>query len=68
MTSAARSGHSNSRRWIADHRVYLVGDEQEYQLGGGLTSVLRDPIVKAMAAQEFEEHDEQEKQDDLQWK
>jgi hypothetical protein len=51
----------------ADHRVYLVGDEQEYQVGGGLISVLRDPIVKAMAAQkEFEEHDEQEEQDDLQ--
>lgn len=51
----------------ADHRVYLVGDEQEYQVGGGLISVLRDPIVKAMAAQkEFEDHDEQEEQDDLQ--
>ena len=51
----------------ADHRVYLIGDEQEYQVGGGLISVLRDPIVKAMAAQkEFEEHDEKEEQDDLQ--
>ncbi|KAG0610564.1 hypothetical protein M758_7G075700 [Ceratodon purpureus] len=51
----------------AEHRVYLIGDENEYQVGGGLISVLRDPIVKAMAAQkEFEEHDEKEEQDDLQ--
>lgn len=51
----------------ADHRVYLIGDEKEYEVGGGLISVLRDPIVKAMAAQkEFEEHDEKEEQDDLQ--
>lgn len=51
----------------ADHRVYLVGDEKEYQVGGGLISVLRDPIVKAMAAQkEFEDHDEKEEEEDLQ--
>ncbi len=45
----------------AEHRVYVIGDEAEYRVGGGLISVLRDPIVKAMAAQkEFEEHDERE--------
>ncbi|XP_024395053.1 uncharacterized protein [Physcomitrium patens] len=50
----------------ADHRVYLIGDENEYRVGGGLISDLRDPIVKAMAAQkEFEERDEKEEQDDL---
>jgi hypothetical protein len=42
----------------AHHRVYLVGNEQEYQVGRGLISVLQDPIVKAMAAhKEFDEHD-----------
>lgn len=41
--------------------MYVIGDEAEYRVGGGLISVLRDPIVKAMAAQkEFEEHDERE--------
>jgi len=51
----------------AEHRVYLVGDEAEYRVGGGLISVLRDPIVKAMAAQkEFEERDEKEEEEELQ--
>ncbi|CAM6072363.1 unnamed protein product [Sphagnum tenellum] len=45
----------------AEHRVYVIGDEAEYRVGGGLISVLRDPVVKAMAAQkEFEEHDERD--------
>ncbi|CAM6023790.1 unnamed protein product [Sphagnum balticum] len=45
----------------AEHRVYVIGDEAEYRVGGGLISVLRDPIVKAMAAQkEFQERDERE--------
>jgi hypothetical protein len=45
----------------------LVGDEAEYRVGGGLISVLRDPIVKAMAAQkEFEERDEKEEEEELQ--
>lgn len=50
-----------------DHRVYLIGDEKEYLVGGGLIADLRDPIVKAMAAQkEFEERDDKEEEDDLQ--
>ncbi len=41
--------------------MYVIGDEVEYRVGGGLISVLRDPIVKAMAAQkEFQERDERE--------
>jgi len=48
----------------AEHWVYVIGDEAEYRVGGGLISVLRDPIVKAMAAQkEFEERDEREEED-----
>lgn len=44
--------------------MYVIGDEAEYRVGGGLISVLRDPIVKAMAAQkEFEERDEREEED-----
>jgi hypothetical protein len=51
----------------AEHRVYVIGDEAEYRVGGGLISVLRDPIVKAMAAQkEFEERDEREDEEDRQ--
>lgn len=48
-----------------DQRIFLIGDEQEYKVGGGLISELRDPIVKAMAAEkEFEELDEQEEEED----
>jgi hypothetical protein len=51
----------------AEHRVYLIGDEAEYRVGGGLISVLRDPIVKAMAAQkEFEERDDREHEEEIQ--
>lgn len=47
--------------------MYVIGDEAEYRVGGGLISVLRDPIVKAMAAQkEFKEHDEREDEEDRQ--
>lgn len=47
--------------------MYVIGDEAEYRVGGGLISVLRDPIVKAMAAQkEFEGHDEREDEEDRQ--
>lgn len=45
----------------SDQRIFLVGDEKEYTVGGGLISELREPIIKAMAAQkEFEEEDERE--------
>ncbi|XP_010938050.1 uncharacterized protein [Elaeis guineensis] len=48
-----------------DQRLFLIGDEQEYQVGGGLISELRDPIVKAMAAEkEFEDLDQQEEEED----
>lgn len=48
-----------------DQRLYLIGDEEEYKVGGGLISELRDPVVKAMAAtKEFEELDEIEEEED----
>ncbi|XP_008810864.2 uncharacterized protein LOC103722180 [Phoenix dactylifera] len=48
-----------------DQRLFLIGDEQEYQVGGGLISELRDPIVKAMAAEkEFEDLDQKEEEED----
>ncbi|KVI10041.1 uncharacterized protein LOC112524563 [Cynara cardunculus var. scolymus] len=41
-----------------DQRLFLIGDEEEYRVGGGLISELRDPVVKAMAAaKEFEARD-----------
>ncbi|KAJ1282440.1 hypothetical protein BS78_03G052000 [Paspalum vaginatum] len=50
-----------------DQRLFLVGDEQEYKVGGGLISELRDPIVKAMAAEkEFDYLDEREDEEDEQ--
>ncbi|XP_014498510.1 uncharacterized protein LOC106759710 [Vigna radiata var. radiata] len=48
-----------------DQRLYLVGDENEYRVGGGLISELRDPVVKAMAAtKEFDALDEIEEEED----
>lgn len=48
-----------------DQRLFLAGDEKEYQVGGGLISELRDPIVKAMAAEEeFEDLDQKEEEED----
>ena len=48
-----------------DQRLFLVGDEQEYKVGGGLISELRDPILKAMAAEkEFDYLDEREDAED----
>ncbi|XP_024541133.1 uncharacterized protein LOC9648181 [Selaginella moellendorffii] len=51
---------------IAGHegRIYVAGDEAEYKIGGGLIAELRDPIVKAMAAQnEFEAQDDKEEKE-----
>ncbi|BBN01689.1 hypothetical protein MPTK1_2g09490 [Marchantia polymorpha subsp. ruderalis] len=49
----------------ADQRLFLIGDEDEYKVGGGLISELRDPMVVAMAAQkEFEELDIREEEED----
>lgn len=48
-----------------DQRLFLVGDEQEYQVGGGLISELRDPVLAAMAAtKEFDDLDEIEEEED----
>ncbi|PIA46140.1 hypothetical protein AQUCO_01600422v1 [Aquilegia coerulea] len=48
-----------------DQRFFLIGDEEEYKVGGGLISELRDPIVKAMAAEkEFEALDQKEEEED----
>lgn len=48
-----------------DQRLYLIGDEEEYKVGGGLISELRDPVLKAMAAtKEFDDLDEIEEEED----
>ncbi|KAD5961533.1 hypothetical protein R6Q59_014306 [Mikania micrantha] len=50
-----------------DQRLFLIGDEEEYRIGGGLISELRDPVVKAMAAaKEFEARDIKEDKEDAQ--
>lgn len=50
-----------------DQRLFVVGDEKEYKVGGGLVSELRDPIVAAMAAEkEFDDLDEKEQEEDEQ--
>lgn len=48
-----------------DQRLFLIGDDEEYKVGGGLISELRDPVVKAMAAsKEFDDRDELEDEED----
>ncbi|KAJ7959502.1 Import inner membrane translocase subunit [Quillaja saponaria] len=48
-----------------DQRLFLIGDEEEYRVGGGLISDLRDPVVKAMSAtKEFDDLDEIEEEED----
>lgn len=48
-----------------DQRLFLIGDEEEYRVGGGLISELRDPVVTALAAaKEFEAQDEKEDAED----
>lgn len=48
-----------------DQRLFLIGDEEEYKVGGGLISQLRDPVVKAMAAtKEFDDLDQIEEEED----
>ncbi|KAL2553400.1 Uncharacterized protein Fot_07019 [Forsythia ovata] len=48
-----------------DQRLFLIGDEEEYRIGGGLISELRDPVVKALAAtKEFEDRDQLEDEED----
>ncbi|KAF2305798.1 hypothetical protein GH714_008200 [Hevea brasiliensis] len=49
-----------------DQRLFLIGDEDEYKVGGGLISELRDPVVKAMAAsKEFDDLDQNEEEEDV---
>lgn len=33
-----------------DHRLFMIGDEEEYKVGGGLISQLIYPVLKAMTA------------------
>ncbi|XP_030534320.2 uncharacterized protein LOC115743610 [Rhodamnia argentea] len=48
-----------------DQRLFVIGDEEEYKVGGGLISELRDPVLKAMAAtKEFDHLDEIEEEED----
>lgn len=48
-----------------DQRLYLIGNEEEYRVGGGIISELRDPVVRAMAAtKEFDDLDEIEEEED----
>ncbi|KAB2596419.1 hypothetical protein D8674_031869 [Pyrus ussuriensis x Pyrus communis] len=48
-----------------DQRLFLIGDEEEYKVGGGLIAELRDPVVKAMAAtEEFDNLDQIEEEED----
>ncbi|XP_022890980.1 uncharacterized protein LOC111406035 isoform X1 [Olea europaea var. sylvestris] len=48
-----------------DQRLFLIGNEEEYRIGGGLISELRDPVVKALAAtKEFEDRDQLEDEED----
>ncbi|KAL6503804.1 hypothetical protein OROGR_025727 [Orobanche gracilis] len=48
-----------------DQRLFLIGDEEEYRIGGGLISELRDPVVKALAAaKEFDARDDLEDEED----
>ncbi|GAB2218085.1 hypothetical protein Droror1_Dr00001303 [Drosera rotundifolia] len=64
---AKRSSHTHDMKLLAvdipmasgpDQRLFLIGDEEEYRIGGGLIAELRDPVVRAMAAiKEFEELD-----------
>ncbi|KAJ3686681.1 hypothetical protein LUZ61_015845 [Rhynchospora tenuis] len=50
-----------------DQRLFVIGDDKEYRVGGGLISELRDPIVAAMAAEkEFDYLDEKEEEEDEQ--
>ncbi|XP_051121580.1 uncharacterized protein LOC127244988 [Andrographis paniculata] len=48
-----------------DQRLFLIGDRQEFGIGGGLMSALRNPVMKALAkADEFEAEDEREDEED----
>ncbi|KAG6728873.1 hypothetical protein I3842_02G196400 [Carya illinoinensis] len=47
-----------------DERLFLIGDEEEYNVGSGLISELRDSVVKAMAAtKEFDDLDKIEEEE-----
>ncbi|GKB40784.1 hypothetical protein Tco_0885726 [Tanacetum coccineum] len=49
-----------------DKRLFLIGDEEEYKVGGGLISEPRVLMVRAMAAtKEFEARDLKEDKEDV---
>ncbi|CAL1377424.1 unnamed protein product [Linum trigynum] len=48
-----------------DQRLFLIGDEEEYKIGGGIIGELRDPVIRAMSAtKEFDDLDQIEEQED----
>ncbi|CAN1297500.1 hypothetical protein LINPERPRIM_LOCUS23492 [Linum perenne] len=48
-----------------DQRLFLIGDEDEYKIGGGIIGELRDPVVRAMtASKEFDHLDQIEEEED----
>ncbi|CAI0457327.1 unnamed protein product [Linum tenue] len=48
-----------------DQRLFLIGDDEEYKIGGGIIGELRDPVIRAMSAtKEFDDLDQIEEQED----
>ena len=47
-----------------DQRLFLVGDEQEYKVCGGLISELRDTILEAMTTRVHEAEDERREREE----
>ncbi|KAI4306579.1 hypothetical protein L6164_029842 [Bauhinia variegata] len=48
-----------------DQRLFVIGDEEGYRIGGGLISELREPVVRAMAAtKEFDDLDQIEEEEE----
>ncbi|CAL1392686.1 unnamed protein product [Linum trigynum] len=48
-----------------DQRLFLIGDEEEYKVGGGIIGELRDPVIRAMSAtKEFDDLDQIEEEED----
>nr|GEV36764.1 reverse transcriptase domain-containing protein [Tanacetum cinerariifolium] len=52
------------KRTGPDQSLFFIVDEEEYRVGGGLISELRDSVVRAMAAKEFEARDLKEVKED----
>nr|GEW66386.1 retrotransposon protein, putative, Ty3-gypsy subclass [Tanacetum cinerariifolium] len=47
-----------------DQSLFFIVDEEEYRVGGGLISELRDSVVRTMAAKEFKARDLKEDKED----